>query len=151
MKKNRKKIITLLLLLAPLSMNAQELITTAGGEGGGVIWSVGEIVTATLTDNSNRLTQGFLQPEHLSASTAIAHLSPDNQIKAYPNPVIDKLYISSKIACTWRVYDSIGKTLNAGQGSGQAEEFIDFSSYRSGYYIVVITSANETHSIKVIK
>lgn len=59
------KKILFLLLLFPLSLRANILISTACSEGGSTTWTIGEIMVATLSDNNSEksLTQGFLQPE----------------------------------------------------------------------------------------
>ena len=56
------KKILFLLLLFPLSLRANILISTACSEGGSTTWTIGEIMVATLSDNNSEksLTQGFL-------------------------------------------------------------------------------------------
>jgi hypothetical protein len=149
-----RKTILLLFLLLSCSAKAQQLITATGGEAGGVIWSVGEMMTAVLNseDANAVLSQGFLQPGYIS-TTAIPDLTPDKlQLNAYPNPVINQLHVTStNLPYTWKIYDSIGKILGEGNSSGQQDEAINFSRYGSGYYLLVVATAEGTHSIKVIK
>jgi hypothetical protein len=148
-----KKIIILLFLLLPFYIHAQELVTTAGGEGGGVIWSVGEAVTATITNagESFSLTQGFLQPEHTSPTAINLPRHDYLQLQVYPNPVTDRLFIQVEEALhSWKIHDSTGRTLSAGQFSGR-EQSIDFSNYRPGYYILTVASPEGIQSIKIIK
>lgn len=148
-----KKIIPLLLWI-PFSLSAQHLVTTAGAEGEGVIWNIGETITITLSDeNSNiLLTQGFLQPEQFRLSGMIYTQSNNINVKAYPNPVKDKLFIdTSNQPCTWTLQDSLGKTMNTGKLSGDKNEFIDTDNYTAGYYILTISTGRETTSIKMVK
>jgi hypothetical protein len=76
----------------------------------------------------------------------------DSLLSVYPNPVTDKLYIRLKNASSgsWKIYDSTGRTLDAGQFSEQ-EYAVDFSNYTSGCYILVTTFEERIQSIKIIK
>lgn len=145
-----KKIIYLLLLLpVSLVINAQKLITTSGGEGAGVLWSIGEIATTSISDSNVSVSQGFLQPGDLPW-TAIADIQSDTRMNVYPNPVIDFLHVSSDQAFTWKLYDSLGRLLSYGAtGSNEAE--IDFGAYAQGYYVLIITKKEGMRSVKVIK
>ena len=57
------KKILFLLLLFPLSLRANILISTACSEGGSTTWTIGEIMVATLSDYNyeNYLTQGYVK------------------------------------------------------------------------------------------
>jgi hypothetical protein len=149
-----KNVILSLFLLTPFCTNAQELITTTGGAGSGVLWTIGDVVTATITDSGKTgfLTQGFLQPEHLSPTAIEYPRKDDSPLSAYPNPVTDQLYIRpvSASGCSWKIYDSTGRILDSGQFSGQ-ESAIDFGNYAAGYYILVAVSEERTQTIKIIK
>ncbi|MDR2474747.1 MAG: T9SS type A sorting domain-containing protein [Bacteroidales bacterium] len=147
-----KKLITLYLLLLPAVASAQQLIATTGGEGSGVFWTVGEILTIPVTDSgkTHSVTPGFLQPDQLRA-TAIDSPAEEHSLFAYPNPVKDKLYILGKAdAADWKLFDSAGRMLNAGTFSG-AEQAVDFTPCPSGYYLLQVTLPKEIKLIKVIK
>lgn len=132
---------------------AQESVLTAGGESGDIIWSVGEVMTTMLSDDAGTiyLTQGLIQPVQ-KASVGISYTKSEILPKVFPNPVVDNLYINwSETSYTWRVYNTTGKLQNSGQVASGQDAVIDFSNYEKGYYMVVIMSEGNIHSIKVIK
>ena len=125
------KKILFLLLLFPLSLRANILISTACSEGGSTTWTIGEIMVATLSDNNseNSLTQGFLQPEHIVPSGIFK---------------IDEPF-------TWSIYDTLGKIQSTGKLSGTPGEYINVDNLTPGYYILTITSSKGSSSIQLIK
>lgn len=147
-----KKVI-LTLLFAPLLAQAQSLIAPAGASHSGVAWTVGEITTRMLKSFTpySFLTQGFLQPEYL-VSTNLPGCSMAASVMAYPNPVVNKLYIDTKGAPSlWSIYDFIGTLVAVGTLSGESGQFVDFTSYLPGNYIIRINTADGINSIKVTK
>jgi hypothetical protein len=149
-----KKLFLSIIFFLPLYASAQELITTVGGAGNTVVWSIGGILTFALTDagQTASVTPGLLQPEHLFPATAIASPSTEAvELYAYPNPVRDELHIRLQtVSASWKLFDSVGRTVHAGEYS-DSEQVISFRNYPSGCYILRATSPEGTQSIKIIK
>jgi hypothetical protein len=148
-----KKLITLYLLLFPVLAGAQELVTTAGGEGNGVFWSVGEILTLPVTDagTTYSVTPGFLQPDYIRYTAIDNPANEQASLFVYPNPVKDKLHIRGKAeSVTWKLFDSTGRTWGAGTFSG-TEQTVDFNAYPAGYYLLQVTSPEGTQLFKLVK
>ena len=104
------KKILFLLLLFPLSLRANILISTACSEGGSTTWTIGEIMVATLSDNNSEksLTQGFLQPEHIVPSGIFDIPEKATQITIFPNPAKEKVFVKIDEPFTWSIYDTLG-------------------------------------------
>ncbi len=152
-RKNRptmKKILFAALLPLALPFHAQTLITTAGAEGSGIVWSVGEAVVTTLSDPSNEytLTQGFFQPEHIAASGISETRTNDMPLRVYPNPVKDRLFVEIGQPFRWNICDMLGKQVAAGSSNG---EYINVEPLANGYYILTVRSAQGAASTPFIK
>ncbi|MDR0413062.1 MAG: T9SS type A sorting domain-containing protein [Dysgonamonadaceae bacterium] len=141
-----KKIILSICLAVPCLAHAQEVVTTTGGTGAGVIWSVGEVLTATVADAGEPyiLTQGFLQPGQLPLSALVYPAQETAPLSAYPNPVTDELSLSA--SGNWKLYDAAGTLLATGQGAT-----VPFGTRAQGYYLLTLVSGDKIQSIKIIK
>ena len=124
------KKILFLLLLFPLSLRANILISTACSEGGSTTWTIGEIMVATLSDNI---------PEKAT------------QITIFPNPAKEKVFVKIDEPFTWSIYDTLGKIQSTGKLSGTPGEYINVDNLTPGYYILTITSSKGSSSIQLIK
>jgi hypothetical protein len=145
----------LLFLLIALQSYAQESITTSGGEGGGVVWTIGEPITQTIGDNSTTIvTQGFIQPEYaIPTPTGILNVYTEKfEFSAYPNPVEDKLYLTFQepIEYVWMLHALSGQKLASGKSGDQADG-IDFSIYPAGQYVLTLISAENSRSVLILK
>jgi hypothetical protein len=95
--KTRVNLWLCLLSALPLTLQAQEVVTTSGGYASSssaqVTWTIGEPVTETLTGTTSILTQGFNQGDFII--TLIK--SPESRgliLKVFPNPAAENLNIS---------------------------------------------------------
>lgn len=147
------KKILFLLLLFPLSLRANILISTACSEGGSTTWTIGEIMVATLSDNNSEksLTQGFLQPEHIVPSGIFDIPEKATQITIFLNPAKEKVFVKIDEPFTWSIYDTLGKIQSTGKLSGTPGEYINVDNLTPGYYILTITSSKGSSSIQLIK
>jgi hypothetical protein len=75
------------------------------------------------------------------------------QLKVYPNPTLQSLYVSHPEMSSFRVtiVDLNGKQLYS--GTINKEEPLDVSSYTQGMYLVTIenTTTNKKNTYKIIK
>ena len=107
-------------------------------------YSVGENAIKTISNASNCVTQGFLQPQ-LIISTGIIEVNGNNEISVYPNPTTDFVLIKSTEQVTWLVYDAIGKVVLVGDYSK-----IETAQFATGVYYIEI-STKKTDNKKTIK
>lgn len=121
--KRIKVSIIILLVLSLSGLYAQEVITTAGGEGSGtggsVSYSVGQFVYRVHPGTSGSLTEGVQQPYEISVVTGINEDDGiDLLVTAYPNPVNDFLVLRIDASAlisygqiSYRLYDLQGKLI----------------------------------------
>lgn len=96
-------------------------------------------------DGCNGATLGILVTEDVAGTNDLAF----NNLKAYPNPVTDKLLISNTSEITSAaVYTIQGQKIWSANTIVRA---IDFSGYSAGLYIVSLVSEGKTKTIKVTK
>lgn len=135
-----------------------QVVSSAGGSGqnaqGSLDWTIGEPVTATVSDGTSTLTQGFQQPTLLIA-TAQNENSELVNLLVYPNPTAD--YVSLKFDQTtetqynFKVFDAAGKLVSEGKATS-ANPRISFQGLASGQYTISLLSPNsKTQNISIIK
>ena len=112
-----KKMIFLPLLLGlGVSMQAQQLIGSAGESRSGttvqIAYSLGELATQTLTGGAV-LTQGFHQPSSLSTGLEKALIEG---LRCYPNPVSTHLTLSDSYPglYEWELFEMQGRRVTGG-------------------------------------
>ena len=90
---------------------SQQLFTTAGTQQNNVSWSIGEIVTESGTMSGVTISQGFNSYLNL-LPTGISDIT-SSIIKAYPNPVIDKLFLkfTDGNSYSYTITDIVGRVL----------------------------------------
>lgn len=116
--------------------------------------TIGEPVTATVSDGNNTLTQGFHQTKLLV--TAINENKTVNNYLFYPNPVNEVLTFSYTNAANQSIglqlFDMNGKVLYNKQNITTNEQLL-FSDKANGQYIlkVVDKNNNELKTYKIIK
>jgi hypothetical protein len=171
---NMKKTLTMtgvfLALLASSQARAQSIgpstLDAAGGSAGlsgnTYEWSVGDMaVITTFTSGSLVVTQGTLQPFHIP--TGINKITLDQQLKAYPNPANNTVFLDYKLENSgkleYSVHDIAGKTIMQKTlvvASGNNKESINVAAFANATYMLNVTfKPNEgqaqTVSFKIIK
>lgn len=142
-----------------LNSNSQtispELISPAGDHFskngvGSLSWSIGEVVTETLTNGSLIITQGFHQTYKPTSSNVNVPLF---EAKVYPNPTSDWINVKSKIGgvCLIKIIDTHGKLALPVINSNQSNNMINLSDLSSGTYILQIINKEFQSEFKVIK
>ena len=145
----------LLLFLLAISVNVfsqdipQNVVASAGDQhsnsSASVSWTVGEVVTATLTNSSVNLTQGF-QQGNLTVSSLVDQDLLDFSLKAYPNPVIDILFLETdEKQLSYQVINMQGEVVLNGNITAVLEE-IDFTHLPRGIYLLSVDQ-KQTHKI----
>lgn len=112
--------------------------TQLSGTNGQIEYTVGEVVTATLTGNSEVLTQGFNQPEIVIV--AVEEWQPSYTIQCYPNPTEQyvKVHTDSDEVLQVQVIDALGQVVIA-KLPFEREVVLDLQAMTNGTYIVSVT------------
>lgn len=116
-------------------------------------WTLGEIVTETVSTGTNFLTQGFQQP--IFANTLNLGSVKKNIFSVFPNPFTDQLFFRSNVSTesySITITDFLGKEIFARRSL--SFEFLDIplSNLSAGVYNVFInTDTNSRFVFKMIK
>lgn len=119
---------------------------TISGGGFRLDYSLGEIVTTTISVITNKLTQGFLQPDYNSI-LGINEIE-SGSISIYPNPSNNIVNIKVN---KWQLKSVIFYNLTGKSILQSNSELIDISALTSGIYFAVITTDEAIQRIKIVK
>lgn len=144
-----------ILFLMALSVNVfsqdipQHVIGSAGdhhsNETADVSWTVGEVATATLSNSTAILTQGF-QQGNLTVSNLAERDMADFLLRAYPNPVMDILILETdEKHHIYQVINMRGEVVLNGKITSVMQE-IDFTDLPIGIYLLSVDQ-KQTHKI----
>lgn len=154
-------------MIMNISMNAQSLTPTVFSTSGSTLenanfslsYTIGEPVTATLTNSNNTLTQGFQQPLYdvVSNITDYANNLLIN-INVFPNPTDKLIHVefntSENKKAIMYLYDISGKVITSETIQANTTKAIHLENTASGQYILKITDENNqllsTHKIQKI-
>ncbi|MBC7864735.1 MAG: T9SS type A sorting domain-containing protein [Bacteroidia bacterium] len=141
------------------STTSPEVIASSGdynsGPSASLSWTLGEIVTETVGNGANTLTQGFQQP-FLQNTTGIINLSTQ-AVSVFPNPVSDELFITLPKESEFSVFiikDLSGKEIHTEKiMPGFILQKVEMQNYTAGiYFIQILSSTGKSNSIfKIIK
>jgi membrane-bound inhibitor of C-type lysozyme len=140
--------IFIILIALSIQVNAQlQVIASSGGHEesseSSIAWTLGEVVIAAHTKSGVMLTQGFHQ-SNLEITTAVdeSH-SLDIQVKAYPNPVQNKLTVevdnNEAMDLSLQLFDINGRLLLKRQLNNSRQN-LNLEKYAQGQYILWIRS-----------
>ena len=147
-----KRIMVIGLLLLGASVNAQEVISTQGdsySSGGYTIdFTIGEPVTATVSDGTNELTQGFHQTNW--NFLGVEDHVPNYEAVIFPNPTQEVLNIQASAFenVTYTLYDAQGKVVMKDVLSAEQTP-IQVSQLAPGSYSLRLN--NNTQNLKTFK
>lgn len=151
----RRGIVTLLVLLLPFALKAQQSIAPSVNNLVGldakfsdsfVTTSIGEPAITTLSTKGGYITQGFLQPELLPCVNL--------EFKYYPNPAKDIITIEA-YGCEVRIesmeiLDLWGRLLTT--VTPTKDHQVNLGDLAQGVYLVKVKlTNNDVHSISVVK
>lgn len=119
---------------------------------GGIDFTIGEVVTATLIANSNTLTQGFHQPQ-INISSLENH-NASYVFSLYPNPTEQFVTVSTTTEqdIQVHVYDANGKAILI-SSVFQQQITVDMQTLAAGTYVMRIATKEGAplHSYTIIK
>lgn len=149
----------LLLAISSFSQNNNlKLISPAGdhytNDSYQLDWSIGELVTATLSSNTFTLTQGFHQNSYVITSIE-SHSIDGVNLNIFPNPTSEFLTISNLDKLQQKghlkITDENGKVLFSKEVSDMPNS-IDVSAFASGvYFLSISTEQKVINTFKIIK
>jgi hypothetical protein len=150
----------LLLCFGMFGLQAQQVVTTSGGNasgsGGSVSYTVGQIVYTTNANSNGSVAQGVQQPYEISVVTGIEAANDISlEIIVYPNPATD--FIRLKIEnyevqnLRYQLYDINGSLLQDNKIVGDETDIV-MSNYVSATYFLKVTDNNKLiKTFKIIK
>lgn len=105
----------------------------------------------TAKDNSQEMSNATFSFS-ISPSTGIDELNKNAEIKVYPNPARNVIYIdiNEKRASTITISNIIGETLINELYNG-GKQPIDISKLKSGVYFVIVTGEDFRNTIRIVK
>ncbi len=156
-----KLLILFSFLLFPMfTINAQEAVTTAGGDasgtGGSISYSIGQVAYTTVTSSNGSVAAGVQQPYEISVSTAIEDAKDILlEFSAYPNPATDVLKLRTGERdfknISYRLFDMNGKLIKSGRITGPETSVNMQKLLPSVYFVRVMENSKEIKVFKIIK
>ena len=131
---------------------SKQVISSAGMSVSQLSWTTGEAVVGLMQSSGSQLGNGYYDAKSLVA-LGIEDYSLDVQLRVYPNPTAQMLYVSHPEQTTF----SIGITdLNGRQvylGNINTTSPLDLGQYPQGMYLVTIanTLTHKKNTYKIIK
>jgi hypothetical protein len=117
-----------------------------------VSWTAGEPVVGLMTAGGNQLGNGYYPAMNVKA-LKIEDNVLDLQVKVYPNPTSQMLYVSHPELDSFsiQITDLNGKQVYC--GTIDKDQPMDVSNYSQGMYLVTIENkeANKKNTYKIIK
>jgi len=162
MSQNKLRLgVALLLFCIGGIAQAQEAITTTGGDasgsGGSASYSVGQLAYS-YASNGGSVSQGVQQAYSISTVLGVDLNSISLNLSVYPNPTVDRLILTvneadftSKKALVVQLYNMDGKLLNQQEVVGETTS-VEMKELRTAtYYLRVLDNENTVKTFKIIK
>lgn len=135
----------------------QEVIGSSGTVGTNgtetIQYTVGEVVTSTISNGTNTSTQGFHQTQ--LEVTGVEDVAVEYDINVYPNPTTSFLQVDiSDLSedLNMQLYDAAGKIVSQqAYLQGQSSETIDFTVLERGTYYLRVVGKETNQTISIIK
>jgi hypothetical protein len=159
-QKKLKSGAVILLCFGMFGLQAQQVVTTSGGNasgsGGSASYSVGQVVYTTNGNSNGRVAQGVQQPYEIFIVTGIEEAKGISlEIMVYPNPATD--FIKLKIEnydvqnLRYQLYDINARLLQDNKIVGNETDIV-MSNYVSATYFLKVTDNNKVvKTFKIIK
>ncbi|MBA4240881.1 MAG: hypothetical protein C0448_09140 [Sphingobacteriaceae bacterium] len=149
----KKKLLPIGVFLLAASVNAQEVISSQGNSYSNathtIDYTIGEPVTATVSNGVNDLTQGFHQTN--LTITSVEDLDANISVNLFPNPTSEfvNLTVDKYEDLTLRLFDATGKLIKE-LSLKQSLTSVKVSEYADGTYLLTLTH-KEDKKIKTFK
>lgn len=156
----------MLLLLTAVTVtttHAQTLAPTLVGSAGATAqssigsldWSVGEPVASTLTASNTTLSQGFHQVYiFITSDTDESVGIPTLQVKVFPNPTTEYIYVEAAENISARLYNLVGKEAIS-TTQPEYEQELKVNHLPAGIYLLEIQSeknnTRRTFKVEILK
>lgn len=161
MRNKKLKLSTVILLcIGVTGLEAQQVVTTSGGNasgaGGTVSYSVGQIVYSTNVNSNGSVAHGVQQPYEISVVTGFEEVRDISlEIVVYPNPAQDfiKLMIKNYEVqdLSYQLYDINGSVLQDNRVESNEIQLSLQNLKPSAYILKVIQCKKEIKTFKIIK
>ena len=152
----KKNYFILLGLTVPLITNAQQVVTTSGGDMTNnavqANWTIGETITETATTNKSALTSGLNQPT-LKIETSVANIKSKINVSVFPNPTSQFVNIKydGQLPIKAKVLSLEGTVLSVSEIKDQGFK-LDFSNKANGIYIIEVTDkSGKSNTYRIVK
>ncbi|MFC5047192.1 T9SS type A sorting domain-containing protein [Aquimarina hainanensis] len=150
-----KNALAFICMLMNISAPAQEVLSTQGNTYTNDLihldFTIGELVTQTLSDGANEVTQGFHQTNWNLVDQE--DFGSNLEIVLFPNPINDELNIHMKVYknVTYSIYDALGKRV-LHSALFTEKTFIDTGHLSAGFYsILLMTGEEKLKTFKLVK
>lgn len=149
----KKKLLPIGVFLLTASVHAQEVISSQGNSYSNathtIDYTIGEPVTATVSNGVNDLTQGFHQTN--LTITSVEDLDANISVNLFPNPTSEfvNLTVDKYEDLTLRLFDATGKLIKE-LSLKQSLTSVKVSEYADGTYLLTLTH-KEDKKIKTFK
>lgn len=157
MKAKLKLSAIVLLILGATGLQAQEVVSAAGGDamgsGGSESYSIGQVAYSTYSVTTGSIAEGVEQPYEITAMTGInSAIATNLSISVFPNPTsadlvlkVDASGVSDIRAMQARLYDINGKILESRKITGE-ETSISMSELNPGTYFLKVMRIKKASS-----
>lgn len=160
MIKNISKTLVLLALgMLWADLNAQESITSCGGDasgsGGYVAYSIGQVIYTNNNSANGSVAQG-VQHAYEIYSVGINETELNIYVNIFPNPTLDNLTLQindfNNEKLSFELFDTQGKLLMKEQILAKKTHLNTNNLPRASYFVNIINQENQkVHSFKIIK
>ena len=150
------------LLLGLGVINAQETVTTTGGEasgmGGSSSYTVGQVVYTTNTGVNGSVAQGVQQPYEIYVTTGVNQTAINLEMIVYPNPTTN--YINLKVDAStslnnqnlsYQLFDMQGKVIENKKVTADNTIIKMEALPKATYFLKVTDNTKTVKTFKVIK
>lgn len=153
-----------LLIVGTNSLFAQSQITEAISSSGGImnnssntiIYNLGETIIDDVSNSEQTIAHGILNQSIVIVLTSINDLV-DLKLNVYPNPVVEKLVLSTKEpilgATNIQIWDVNGKMISNESLTHLINQYeIDMSAFKEGaYFLTIQTETKSKNTYRIIK